>query len=125
MSDSTGGIFVTDANAVNPRHIGNLNSYEDQAFDINASGQVVGNAHISSGLYKHAFISSTNHVYASDLGTLGGYTSSATGVNDAGQSRRVFRNNDGRRISNSRFYNGHQQQYDGSRNIRGTKQCSD
>jgi len=85
ISNSNGGVFVTDANAVNPRHIGNLNSYEDQAFDINASGQVVGNAHVSSGLYKHAFISSSNHVYASDLGTLGGYTSSATGVNDAGK----------------------------------------
>ena len=73
ISDSTGGVFVTGANGLDPRHVGNLNSYEDQAFDINASGQVVGNAHISSGLYKHAFITSTNHVYASDLGTLGGY----------------------------------------------------
>jgi probable HAF family extracellular repeat protein len=82
--DPNGGVFVTDANAVNPRHIGNLNSYEDQAFDINASGQVVGNAHVS-GSYKHAFISSSNHVYASDLGTLGGYTSSARGVNDTGK----------------------------------------
>lgn len=83
--EPSGGVFVTGVNGVDPRRIGNLNSYTDEAYDINSSGQVVGNAHISSGSYKHAFISSSNHVYASDLGTLGGSTSSATGVNDAGK----------------------------------------
>jgi probable HAF family extracellular repeat protein len=83
--EPSGGVFVTGVNGLDPRRIGNLNSYTDEAYDINSSGQVVGSAHISSSSYKHAFISSSNHVYASDLGTLGGFTSSATGVNDAGK----------------------------------------
>jgi probable HAF family extracellular repeat protein len=33
----------------------------------------------------HAYITSSNHVFASDLGTLGGYTSFANAVNDSGQ----------------------------------------
>lgn len=84
IANTDGGVFVTAANGLNARHIGNLHSYNDQAFDINTSGQVVGASEVSTGI-THAFIASANHVYASDLGTLGGYNSSATGVNDSGK----------------------------------------
>ncbi|MBX9917117.1 MAG: PEP-CTERM sorting domain-containing protein [Nitrosomonas sp.] len=53
--------------------------------DINNSGQVVGNADTNDDGYAHAFITGANGVGMTDLGTLGGNQSGATGINDSGQ----------------------------------------
>jgi probable HAF family extracellular repeat protein len=52
------------------------------AYGINASGQVVGTSYLPGGP-AHAFLASGGQV--KDLGTFGGWYSTATAVNDAGQ----------------------------------------
>ncbi len=62
--------------------LGTLGGSTSQAYGINASGQVVGDATTSSGV-THAFLySSTDGI--TDLDTLGGTSSHARGINDAG-----------------------------------------
>jgi probable HAF family extracellular repeat protein len=56
-------------------------SFWSDAYGINASGQVVGQAETSNGL--HAFLYSSGSM--ADLGTLGGSSSSAYGINSRGQ----------------------------------------
>jgi probable HAF family extracellular repeat protein len=55
------------------------------ATDINAAGQVVGASNTDSLYNEHAIITGPNGQGMTDLGTLGGINSSATGINDAGQ----------------------------------------
>jgi probable HAF family extracellular repeat protein len=63
--------------------LGTLGGSESQADDINASGQVVGQAQTAAGAW-HAF-SWTRTGGMVDLGTLGGGNSFATAVNASGQ----------------------------------------
>ena len=55
------------------------------ATDINDSGQVVGELIQPWPNPSHPFITGPNGVGMTDLGTLGGYESRATGINNAGQ----------------------------------------
>src|SRR5207253_3967442 len=50
---------------------------------MNSSGQVVGDAYTGGDSEIHAFLYSGGHLI--DLGTLGGFFSSATAINEAGQ----------------------------------------
>jgi probable HAF family extracellular repeat protein len=79
------GVFVTGPNNTGLSFINVGYSSGVRATDINASGQVVGNGHIDSSTYLHAFMTDKSHSFVSDLGTLGGSTSSASAVNDSGQ----------------------------------------
>lgn len=65
--------------------------YNDPVKGINSSGQLIGNRGIPTvnqvtGLYNtHAFLTGPNGTGYQDLGTLGGESSTAVGVNDSGQ----------------------------------------
>ena len=52
---------------------------------VNASGQVTGTSSTLDSFAGHAFLSAPNGGPLKDLGTLGGISSVASGVNDAGQ----------------------------------------
>ena len=65
------------------KDLGTLGGSYSSASDVNDSGQVVGGARTSSGIYGHAFLYSGGQMQ--DLGTLGGYESGAYGINDSGQ----------------------------------------
>ena len=62
--------------------LGTLGGASSAAWDINAAGQVVGEANTASGT-DHAFVYSGGVL--TDLGTLGGQNSVAYGINGAGQ----------------------------------------
>ncbi len=64
--------------------LGTLGGKYATAQSINASGEIVGSALVSSGL-SHAFARGASATTLTDLGTLGGATSIAQGVNDAGE----------------------------------------
>ena len=54
-----------------------------QGFAINSTGQIVGESNLGDSSETHAFLYSAGTLL--DLGTLGGSSSSAIGINDAGQ----------------------------------------
>src|SRR5262249_32431154 len=62
--------------------LGTLGGGYSQAYDINASAQVVGSAELAGGR-QHAFL--WQRGVMTDLSTLGGNYSTARGINDAGQ----------------------------------------
>jgi len=62
--------------------LGTLGGPYSQAFGVNNSGQVVGEAYVSTGAYN-AFLYSTGEML--DLGTLGGFGSQANGINASSQ----------------------------------------
>ena len=67
------------------KSIGTLpNGSVSEAYDINASGQVVGYSYTTSTGTPHAFLYSAS-TGMKDLGTLGGSFSHALGINDSGQ----------------------------------------
>jgi probable HAF family extracellular repeat protein len=77
---------VAHAQAGTPQYtivdIGTLGGTRIRPFAINASGQVVGNAELPTGV-RHAFLYSNGTL--TDLGTLGGLRSSAHAINAAGE----------------------------------------
>jgi probable HAF family extracellular repeat protein len=77
-------LFAGSANAVNYSIIdlGTLGGSESKAYGINNSGQVVGFAQTSAGLYR-AFLYTGGAM--NDLGTLGGTQSYAFGINNVGE----------------------------------------
>lgn len=64
--------------------LGTLGGANSRAFDINASGIIVGSSELATGLDTHAasWVGGTG----TDLGTLGGARSQATAINNAGQA---------------------------------------
>lgn len=65
------------------RDLGTLGLVESYAFDVNASGVVVGEARAQDGAYSRAFVWRNGVMI--NLGTMGGASSSASAINDAGQ----------------------------------------
>lgn len=78
--------FITGPNG-KPINVVGDKGFNGNVYDINDSGQIVGDFYsISIGGGFHAFITGSNGTGISDLGTLGGVYSSATGINNSGQS---------------------------------------
>jgi len=65
--------------------LGSLGGSGSEAFGINASGQVVGDAYTPRDAAFHAFVTGMNGVGMTDLGTLGGSNSIAYAINAGGQ----------------------------------------
>jgi len=95
---STGDAFFFPADAfrtapnssINPAtdDLGTFGGTQSQAFSINSSGQVVGDATTPGDTGNHAFRTAPNspiNPATDDLGTLGGSVSTAYGINDSGQ----------------------------------------
>jgi probable HAF family extracellular repeat protein len=91
--NTAGHAFRTAPNqGVNPAtdDLGTLGGTHSGAYAINNLGQVAGSSHVltASGVATHAFRTAPNQPInpaTDDLGTLGGSTSRARGINDAGQ----------------------------------------
>ena len=81
--------FITGPNGVGMTDLGKLEPTNElapsHAYDINATGQVVGVSSVELPPGGGAFITGPNGVGMTNLGTLGGPYSQAYGVNDAGQ----------------------------------------
>ncbi|MDV6346962.1 DUF3466 family protein [Nitrosomonas sp. Is35] len=84
--------FITDTNGTGITDLGTLggtsSSYStgySVGSAINNSGQVAGYSYVDSNYSTHAFITGSNGVGMTDLGTLGGRESYATDINDSGQ----------------------------------------
>jgi probable HAF family extracellular repeat protein len=82
--------FITSPNGADMTFLGTLGGSLTLPSDINSEGQVVGDSYTSGGppTYEgdyHGFITGPNGMGMTDLGTLGGETSGATSINDAGQ----------------------------------------
>ncbi len=82
--------FITGSNGVGMTDIGALGRFEHSWGNaINASGQVVGHSTFTPGeripTEVHAFITGPSGENMTDLRTLGGASSAAYGINDAGQ----------------------------------------
>ena len=79
--------FITGANGVGMRGLGNLGVDSSSATGVNNSGQVVGNSYTPMGM--EAFITNGNQMY--NVGNLGtnymnvGYTNSAVAINNSGE----------------------------------------
>jgi probable HAF family extracellular repeat protein len=83
-------VFITGPHGVGLTDLHTLSGIDSEAVGINAAGQVVGTTNKLVGPQDkygsgNAFITGPNGVGMTDLGTLGGNFSSATGINDAGQ----------------------------------------
>ena len=76
--------FITGPNGGGMTNIGPFEEYSlSHAYDINNTGQVVGDFSISSDPFPHAFITGPNGL---GMRSLGGQYSAAFGINDAGQA---------------------------------------
>jgi probable HAF family extracellular repeat protein len=85
------------AGAAAPFDLGTLGSKYSVGYDINASGQVVGDSFISDTGIRHAFRYDGTPGFGGvmrDLGTLGPRDSFAYGINSAGQVTGAFEAND-------------------------------
>jgi probable HAF family extracellular repeat protein len=78
--------YLIDLNSKQVTRIGSTNT---NATAINDAGQVVGDFDVAKTYSHHAFITGVNGVGMTDLGTLGGADSYATGVNAVGQGQDI------------------------------------
>ncbi len=83
LNDSTGS-YLMNANGTGVTPLSSLVDGINFANAINANGQVVGAAYLSSIYDSHAFMTGSNGSGILDLGTLGGKFSEATAINDIG-----------------------------------------
>jgi probable HAF family extracellular repeat protein len=75
--------FITGPNGGGMTNIGPFEEYSlSHAYDINNTGQVVGDLSVSGDPFPHAFITGPNGL---GMRSLGGKYSAAFGINDAGQ----------------------------------------
>lgn len=75
--------FLTDSNGKGMTGLGE--GPLSYAMDLNNSGMVVGFATFGSDQFNHSFITGPNGSGINDMGTLGGNSSGALGVNESGQ----------------------------------------
>jgi probable HAF family extracellular repeat protein len=83
--------YLIDLNSRTATDLGTLGGDSSSAWGINDAGQVVGESYTAEGpdpsgiLTPHAFMTGPGGAGMTDLGTLGGSSSRAFGINDAGE----------------------------------------
>jgi probable HAF family extracellular repeat protein len=93
--------YLVDLDSQTATDLGTLGGDSSSAWGINNAGQVVGESYTAEGpdpsgiLNPHAFITGPGGVGMRDLGTLGGGSSRAFGINEAGEVAGSSDTNDG------------------------------